>query len=103
MLGLRERRFVIAAAIEWKILDLLLADESGGLLRGEVHRGDSLLDFHGLLQFADLEGEIDVDLLAYHEGDAGFSLPGEAGKVSGELVSSDWEGGGGVAASRGRR
>ena len=56
-------KFILAAAVKGEIFHLLLADEAGGLLGGEVHGSDSLLDLYSLLQFADLEGKVDVDLL----------------------------------------
>jgi hypothetical protein len=51
-----------------------------------------------LLQLTDLEGKIDVDLLADHQGNSSLDFRREARAVRGQLVSPDRKRGRSVAA-----
>ena len=91
--GVEGEQFVVAAAVEGKLLDLALVDEAGGLLRGGVHAGIGGVDFDGLLDGGNTEDEVELKALADGEGDAGLLLRRETVVLYRNGVGADWDGG----------
>ncbi len=91
--GVEGEQFVVAAAVERKLLDLALVDEAGGLLRGGVHAGIGGVDFDGLLDGGNTEDEVELKALADGEGDAGLLLRREPVVLYLNGVGADWDGG----------
>jgi hypothetical protein len=80
------------------LLDLVLVDEAGDLLCGEIDYGGSVFDGNLLIDGVDSEFDVDLLALAYGEGDSGAALGGEAGELDCDGVGTDRDGGGGEAA-----
>lgn len=65
---------------------------------GQVDGGGVGFNGEDLLDFSDRQGEIDDGGLAHHEIDAGFPLRGKTRLVGRNLISTDGDGRGGIAA-----
>ena len=69
--GVESEQLVVAAAVEGQVLYLALFNESGGGLSGSVDGFAGGVDFNDLLDGGDAENDVEVQLLALSQRDAG--------------------------------
>src|SRR6185437_1742480 len=67
---------VVAASVERELLDLMLIDDAGGFLRGEVNAGRRGADDDLLADRLDTESEVHLEALPDDKRDAALFLRG---------------------------
>ena len=91
--GVEREQSVVAAAVEGKLLYLVLVDEPRGGLRGGVDGGLGRVDDDLLLHLGDAEDEVDVETLSHSEHDAGLLLRLKALRGDGNRIGTHGHGG----------
>ncbi len=96
--GIQSEKEIVAAAVERKFLDLLLADEAGDVLRAAAYNGGVRDDRDFRLNSARMNLKIDAGFLADGEKDAGTESVVETRFGDAHFVFPDGEGKNQVAA-----
>src|SRR6185437_13478521 len=80
---------VVAASVERELLDLMLIDDAGGFLRGEVNAGRRGADDDLLADRLDTESEVHLEALPDDKRDAALFLRGKTTAADGDGVAAN--------------